>query len=1003
MLKVGNELFNAKPSTANTKDLLENQELLFNIPSSVLNNSDGADVKLVTPEYFDRSLDLTFMTLSQGGAGDIATSTPVVRSVPIHSVADGLKTITDDKGEETLEVTGLDSSGKLVGVEDGAAVRLSVKVAREDISENITQVKLTGKHSDFGMSRDDSATSNVVFFDGELKENTFAADYIDRVALDDGTNVEYIIDIQGQAKALVDANSNLLPDTVNNYKQAEDFLARNIGIKTSPDVFGEKTLTYSITTVDSDNPDSSITNEKTQNVDIKIDIKNINDLAFIDQPTVSPDSTYFSNSNLPFLLHKDAVIKDKEANNFSGGVLTVLIAATAGSAHALERITLTQDSQYSIVDSNLILSGKVIGTISNDNNTGLTIEFNESNSISLEIVNNLVKDLEFSAPVVSENGSRKISLKLNDGGGVDEFGNSETVIIRNLNLFVGKSGSISNDEIDGTNDSPEALVGGLGVDTLVGGAGDHINLQLEKDFYDLYSDQARPDVYYNKVNLGTDSSDTSSYLANIQSELDKVYSEDIAINFDQDYDEQEGLLTLSNFTSEGTVKDINSLDVFYRENMNGYTSETDLSEFITISDNDLTLNILGKAKELLIPTLVGLNPNDPKYEIEIEQFFKENNPLGNQVLDKQVFDKMVYELKSNLIIKNKIDIEENFVGSGEMQLNGGEDIDKIQEIENVKGSEDNDHILGSNKDNTIEGKSGNDVIYGGAGNDHILGGTGDDIISGGFGNDYIDGGSGNDTIYVSSGLNSSNGEGQTVIGGEGNDTLSFENINNGVLLDFVFGIGTFDEVDKNGILGADGIGEVLYFVLEGGTYHSFEKIIGSQVNDYIINLTPWDKFMEIFGGHGNDNLIGSYGDEILSGGMGNDIISGGYGVDTLSGGEGFDKFIILDDTPTEEFKKQWVLSNPEDQANIEADNIFKSEDTIKDFEIGVDTIDLTAISNSGVDLSNNIDTNDIELKKNEFDTVMEINTSNIEISIILENYGLASQQTEEEFLQSILV
>ena len=42
---------------------------------------------------------------------------------------------------------------------------------------------------------------------------------------------------------------------------------------------------------------------------------------------------------------------------------------------------------------------------------------------------------------------------------------------------------------------------------------------------------------------------------------------------------------------------------------------------------------------------------------------------------------------------------------------------------------------------------------------------------------------------------------------------------------------------------------------------------------------------------------------ILSGGYGNDTLSGGYGVDTLSGGEGFDKFIILDDTPTENFKK----------------------------------------------------------------------------------------------------
>ena len=32
-----------------------------------------------------------------------------------------------------------------------------------------------------------------------------------------------------------------------------------------------------------------------------------------------------------------------------------------------------------------------------------------------------------------------------------------------------------------------------------------------------------------------------------------------------------------------------------------------------------------------------------------------------------------------------------------MQLNGSSDIDKLKDIENVKGSEDNDHILGIQK------------------------------------------------------------------------------------------------------------------------------------------------------------------------------------------------------------------------------------------------------------------------------------------------------------------
>ena len=124
---------------------------------------------------------------------------------------------------------------------------------------------------------------------------------------------------------------------------------------------------------------------------------------------------------------------------------------------------------------------------------------------------------------------------------------------------------------------------------------------------------------------------------------------------------------------------------------------------------------------------------------------------------------------------------------------------------------------------------------------------------------------------------------------------------------------------------------------------------------------------------------------MLSGGLGNDTLSGGYGVDKLSGGEGFDKFIILDDTPSESFKKQWILNNPEDEELLNSDNIFRSDDIIKDFQIGIDVIDLTAISSFNVDLSSNTDNNDLSIRNNDenkFDAVMEINTENVNVSVI---------------------
>ena len=93
---------------------------------------------------------------------------------------------------------------------------------------------------------------------------------------------------------------------------------------------------------------------------------------------------------------------------------------------------------------------EVIGSIKNNNSSGLTIEFNEYNTTDLTKVNNLVKDLQFYAPDIIEDGTRKITLSLNDGGGPNIDGESETTITRNLNLFVGQSGTEGNDTINGS-------------------------------------------------------------------------------------------------------------------------------------------------------------------------------------------------------------------------------------------------------------------------------------------------------------------------------------------------------------------------------------------------------------------------------------------------------------------------------------------------------------------------------------------------------------------------
>jgi hypothetical protein len=72
------------------------------------------------------------------------------------------------------------------------------------------KVKLTGLNADFGISRNADApddTSNVVYLtrvDGELIENIFDPEFIKKSVI--GESVEYILDIQGQARALVNVN-----------------------------------------------------------------------------------------------------------------------------------------------------------------------------------------------------------------------------------------------------------------------------------------------------------------------------------------------------------------------------------------------------------------------------------------------------------------------------------------------------------------------------------------------------------------------------------------------------------------------------------------------------------------------------------------------------------------------------------------------------------------------------------------------------------------------------
>ena len=117
---------------------------------------------------------------------------------------------------------------------------------------------------------------------------------------------------------------------------------------------------------------------------------------------------------------------------------------------------------------------------------------------------------------------------------------------------------------------------------------------------------------------------------------------------------------------------------------------------------------------------------------------------------------------------------------------GWGNVDRLRDVEEIRGTGAADTILGDAADNIFEGRQGNDTLEGREGSDRLLGGLGDDDLDGGAGADDLFGDSGNDTIngglgddYLSGGL----GFDQFVIAaGDGNDTVA----------DFVLGEDTLD-------------------------------------------------------------------------------------------------------------------------------------------------------------------------------------------------------------------
>ena len=103
--------------------------------------------------------------------------------------------------------------------------------------------------------------------------------------------------------------------------------------------------------------------------------------------------------------------------------------------------------------------------------------------------------------------------------------------------------------------------------------------------------------------------------------------------------------------------------------------------------------------------------------------------------------------------------------------------------------------------------------------------------------------------------------------------------------------------------------------------------VGGAGNDTLTGLPNEND--QLYGLTGNDVLVGNSGDDYLDGGDGDDVLTGGLGADVLLGGAGADRFVYLSGSDS---------------------GLNGAYDMLADFETGIDTIDLRALSVSSASI-----------------------------------------------------
>ncbi|WEI17166.1 type I secretion protein [Acinetobacter proteolyticus] len=337
--------------------------------------------------------------------------------------------------------------------------------------------------------------------------------------------------------------------------------------------------------------------------------------------------------------------------------------------------------------------------------------------------------------------------------------------------------------------------------------------------------------------------------------------------------------------------------------------------------------------------------------------------LGNDILDGgKGSDSMAGGAGDDLYYVNESDdivVENQSEGNDKvisvMSYTLGENLEALT----LAGNE-NLNGIGNILNNILTGNDGNNTLTGLAGNDSINGGAGNDILDGGIGTDTLDGGSGADTL----------------IGGLGDDVYYIDNVNDIIV----------EKINE----GFETVNSTISYTLDSGNALNNLNLLG--VNN--INGTGNVNDNLITGNSGNNTLEGRNGYDTLRGGAGDDLLNGGAGNDTLTGGSGADtavyNLLMMNDKTGGNGVDNWTdfkIGNT--VTDVNADKIDVS-DLLIDYTAGetvTSILDYLSLTVSG---NNSILSIDRDGSQNVYSssTLLTLNNINTNLNTLWDNHQL---------------